>query len=62
MGPKELARFQPWVLGPRTPRHCLAEIEGGNEEELGEFARPVRLVRGALPIENAWSCLGYACL
>lgn len=59
MGPKEPALFQR-VLGPRIRRHCLAEIEGGNEEELGESARPVRLVRGAPPIENFWSCSGYA--
>lgn len=52
MGSKELALFQR-VLGSRIPRHHLAEIEGGNVEELGEFARPVRRVRGAPPIENS---------
>lgn len=61
MGPKELALFER-VLGARIPRHRLAEIEGGNVEELGEFARPVHLVRGAPLIENSWSYSGYACL
>ena len=50
------------VYGTRIRSHCLAEIEGGNVEELGEFVWPVRLVRGAPPIENSWSCSGYACL
>ena len=40
----------------------MAEIEGGNVGELGEFVRPVHLVKGAPPIENSWSCSGYACL
>lgn len=58
---KELEASQR-VYGTRIRSHCLAEIEGGNVEELGEFVWPVRLVRGAPPIENSWSCSGYACL
>lgn len=61
MGPEELALFQR-ALGSRILCHYLAEIAGGNEEGLEGFARPVRLVRGAPPIENSWSCSGYACL
>lgn len=61
MGPKELALFQR-ARGPRILCHCLAEIVEGNEEGQGRFARPVRLVKGAPPIENSWSYSGYACL
>lgn len=47
-------------LDLRIRSHFLAEIEGGNVGELGEFARPVRLVMEAPLVENSWSCSGYA--
>lgn len=61
MGPEELDTSQR-AYGPRIRNHCLAEIEGENVEEQGEFVRPVRLVRVVPPTENSWNCSDYACL